>query len=117
MTFDRLHILLVCNLGASTGVMVTKMKEIVQQSEKLKSIDIEIKAHPAGELEEHIQNFDVILVGPQIKHQFAHLSTIAKQYNKPIEVIDTQDYGTINGGNILKSAILLKLNADGGGLS
>jgi PTS system cellobiose-specific IIB component len=28
MNFDKLHILLVCNLGASTGVMVTKMKEI-----------------------------------------------------------------------------------------
>nr|WP_073156820.1 PTS sugar transporter subunit IIB [Seinonella peptonophila] len=113
MTFQRLHILLVCNLGASTGVMVTKMKEIVKQSEKLKPIDIEIKAYPAGELEEHIQNFDVILVGPQIKHQFAQLSEIAKRYNKPIEVIDTQDYGMVNGGNILKSAILLKLHAEG----
>ncbi|EDN9730956.1 PTS sugar transporter subunit IIB, partial [Listeria monocytogenes] len=27
MEINQLHVLLVCNLGASTGVMVTKMKE------------------------------------------------------------------------------------------
>ncbi|EUJ44543.1 PTS system lactose/cellobiose-specific transporter subunit IIB [Listeria fleischmannii FSL S10-1203] len=38
MNFDRLHVLLVCNLGASTGVMVTKMKEVAAGSEKIKKI-------------------------------------------------------------------------------
>ncbi|EAF8474254.1 PTS sugar transporter subunit IIB, partial [Listeria monocytogenes] len=39
-----------------------------------------------------------------------HLSEIAAEYNKPIQVIDTKDYGTVNGANILKDAIILKLN-------
>mgnify|MGYP003457302082 len=34
MNLDRLYVLLVCNLGASTGVMVTKMKEIAAESQK-----------------------------------------------------------------------------------
>lgn len=109
MEINQLHVLLVCNLGASTGVMVTKMKEIAQNSEKLTNTDVKIEAHPAGELREHIEDFDVILVGPQIKHQLKHLSEIA-EYNKPIQVIDTKDYGTVNGANILKDAIILKLN-------
>ncbi|MBC8830807.1 PTS sugar transporter subunit IIB, partial [Escherichia coli] len=77
---------------------------------KLTNTDVKIEAHPAGELREHIEDFDVILVGPQIKHQLKHLSEIAAEYNKPIQVIDTKDYGTVNGANILKDAIILKLN-------
>ncbi|EPD6014658.1 hypothetical protein ACWLNX_000669 [Listeria monocytogenes] len=76
MEINQLHVLLVCNLGASTGVMVTKMKEIAQNSEKLTNTDVKIEA----------------------------------EYNKPIQVIDTKDYGTVNGANILKDAIILKLN-------
>ncbi|WP_088810685.1 MULTISPECIES: PTS sugar transporter subunit IIB [Listeria] len=108
MNFDRLHVLLVCNLGASTGVMVTKMKEIAAGSEKLKNTDIRIEAHPAGELREYIEDFDVVMVGPQIKHQFKMLKEIADAAGKPIQVIDTKDYGTVNGANILKDAIILK---------
>ncbi|MFJ5625057.1 PTS sugar transporter subunit IIB [Peribacillus loiseleuriae] len=111
MDFDKLHILLVCNLGASTGVMVTKMKEIAEKSEKLKPVDIKIEAHPAGQLREYVEQFDVVLVGPQMKHQFEDLEKICKPYNKPIAVIDRKDYGMVNGGNILKAAILLKLQA------
>ncbi len=111
MNFEKLHILLACNLGASTGVMVGKMEDIVKNSEKLKGKDILIEAHPAGELREHIEAFDVVLLGPQISHRFDELAEIATAYHKPIEVINSQDYGTVNGGNILKAAIALKLNS------
>ncbi|MEG0669093.1 MAG: PTS sugar transporter subunit IIB [Clostridium sp.] len=109
MNFDRLHILLCCNLGASTGVMVNKMREIALKSEKLKGKDIRIEAHPAGEIQEYIDDFDVVLIGPQIKHRFADLKKVCDERNKPIEVIDTKDYGTVNGANILKQGIFLKL--------
>ncbi|MGL5152611.1 MAG: PTS sugar transporter subunit IIB [Clostridium sp.] len=109
MNFDRLHVLLCCNLGASTGVMVNKMREIALASQKLSGKDIRIEAHPAGEILEYIDDFDVVLIGPQIKHRFDDLKKICDEKKKPIEVIDTKDYGTVNGGNILKQAIYLKL--------
>lgn len=109
MNFERLHILLCCNLGASTGVMVNKMREIALKSEKLKGTDIRIEAHPAGDILDYIDDFDVVLIGPQIKHRFADLKKICDEKNKPIEVIDTKDYGTVNGANILKQGIFLKL--------
>ncbi|MEI4282210.1 PTS sugar transporter subunit IIB [Tetragenococcus halophilus] len=114
MNFDHLNILLVCNLGYSTGTMVTKMREIADKSEKLKNIPIEIEARPAGEFNDLVQDFDVVLVGPQIRHQFSRLKKIADEYNKPIEVIDSEDYGTVNGANILKAAILLKTKTEKG---
>lgn len=113
MKFDRLHILLCCNLGASTGVMVNKMREIAMKSEKLKGVDIKIEAHPASDLIEYIDDYDVIMLGPQIKHRYNELKEICDSKKKPLEVIDTRDYGTVNGGNILKSAILLKMKTLG----
>lgn len=55
MNVTRLHILLVCNLGASTGIMVAKMREIAQNSKALANVDVKIDARPAGELREHVE--------------------------------------------------------------
>ena len=74
MDFDKLHILLVCNLGASTSVMVSKMKEVAEKSEKLKGIDMKIDAYPVGSLKEHVEKYDVILAGPQIKYKEKEIS-------------------------------------------
>lgn len=111
-TLTHLNILLVCNLGASTGVMVSKMRTIAAESEKLRNIEIKIEAHPAGLLVEKISEFDVVLLGPQIKHRLAELEAICHQHQRPIGVIDIRDYGTVNGGNILKTAILLRLGRE-----
>ncbi|WHA09242.1 hypothetical protein P3T75_13375 [Enterococcus montenegrensis] len=87
------------------------MREVAASSKALQTTDVKIEAHPAGELREFIEYFDVVMLGPQIKHQLAELTKLANQYNKPIAVIDSKDYGRIDGGNILKAAILLSLNA------
>lgn len=109
MNFEKLHVLLCCNLGMSTGTMVNKMREIALNSAKLKDKDIRIEAHPASDILEYIDDFDVVMIGPQIKHRFNELKKICDEKGKPIEIIDTKDYGTVNGGNILKAAILMKL--------
>ena len=51
------------------------------------------------------------MLGPQIKHRFKDLEKLCLERKKPITVIDTKDYGSVNGGNILKTAILLKLES------
>lgn len=109
MKISRLHVLLVCNLGASTGVMVAKMREIAKESKALENVDIKIDARPAGDLKEYVADYDVVLVGPQIKHQYENLKKICDEHDKPIGIIDTKDYGMINGGNVLKQALRLKL--------
>jgi len=107
MSYQNLRILLVCNLGASTGVMVSKMREVAEKSDKLKDQNIHIDAHNAGELTGHIANYDLVLVGPQMKHKFAELAAIAAQHGKPIEVIDSKAYGLADGALILKQALYL----------
>ena len=107
MDFDRLHILLVCNLGASTSVMVSKMTEVAEKSEKLKDVDIKIDAYPVSTLKEHIKNYDVILAGPQIKHKEKEIQQECDKLDKPFAIINSKDYGMVDGAAILKAAILL----------
>lgn len=112
MKIDSLHVLLVCNLGYSTGIMVTKMREVAESSKALEGADIVIEAHPAGELQEYIEDFDVVLLGPQIKHQLGALTELTDAHHIPIEVIDSKDYGRVDGANILKQALRLKIKSD-----
>ena len=91
--------------------MVTRMEGGAGKRESLKKKKKKIEAHPAGDILEYIDDFDLVMLGPQIKHRFKDLEKLCLERKKPITVIDTKDYGSVNGGNILKTAILLKLES------
>lgn len=107
MSFDKLRILLVCNLGASTGVMVAKMRQIAEASEKLKNKEVVIDARPAGDIKDYIEQYDCVLVGPQMKHKYDAIEAICISYKKPCAIIPTEVYGMADGGKILKQALHL----------
>lgn len=107
MDYQNLRILLVCNLGASTSVMVSKMRQVVEKSEKLKDQNICIDARNAGDLSTYITDYDLVLVGPQMKHKLTELTAITSLHGKPIEVIDSKAYGLADGALILKQALYL----------
>ena len=81
----------------------------MQQVANSRSLEIEVKAFPYDKLGETISTFnpDCILLGPQVKYLYDE--TIKEFGNKgiPIQVIDSGDYGMMNGENVLKSAIKL----------
>lgn len=106
MDFKDLGILLTCNLGASTGIMANKMREVVANSEKLKGMNITIEAQPGDLLETIIEKFDVVLVAPQMMHRYKYFEKVALENNKKIAAIDPADYGTVNAQNIVKTALL-----------
>lgn len=110
MNITKLNILLTCNLGASTSIMVNKMEDVRKASLKLQAMEMKIEAHPVMMLEEVIHDFDVVLLGPQMRHRLQEVELICKPLCIPVQVIDAKDYGTMNAGNIIKSALVLKLN-------
>lgn len=93
-----MKILLVCAAGMSTSLVVEKMKKALKPEEQ----DWVIKAEPVEKLPEIINDWDVILLGPQISYKKAELITLADQYGKPLDVIKPMDYGMGKGENILK---------------
>ncbi|RAK11719.1 PTS system cellobiose-specific IIB component [Halanaerobium saccharolyticum] len=101
-----MNILLVCAAGMSTSLVVNKMKKALTEEEK----NWTIEAQPVDSLEEVIDDYDVILLGPQIKYKADEINKIGDEYNTPVGVVDSKDYGMGKGRNILNQAIKLKEN-------
>lgn len=96
-------ILLCCSAGMSTSMVVKKM----QKAAAHQGLDAKIEAVGMEEFSEKITEYDCCLLGPQIKYKLAEFERHAQEYNKPVSVINTMDYGMLNGEKILKSALAL----------
>lgn len=95
-------IMLCCNAGMSTSLLVQKM----QKEAASRGDDIEIEARPMNEAMEHVSEADIILLGPQIgyaKDDFVK----AVGGKVPVEVIPMMDYGRMNAAKILDDAAKL----------
>ena len=93
--------LLVCAAGMSTSLLVNRMKETAETKE----LEFQIEAHPVGQIEKYGEAADVILLGPQVRYE---LKNVKKMFlDKPVEIINMQDYGTMNGAKVLDTALKL----------
>ena len=95
-----LKILLVCAAGMSTSLIVEKMKKALKPEEQ----DSVIIAVPEEEFERTVKDYDVVLLGPQIRYKKAAFEKIASEMGKPLDVINTVDYGMARGDKILDHA-------------
>lgn len=93
-----MNILLVCAAGMSTSLLVNRMDDAAKE----KGIDVHIEAHPVGAIASYGDSADVILLGPQVRFE---LKRVMGMYpDKPVEVIQMQDYGMMNGTKVLARA-------------
>lgn len=93
------NILLVCAAGMSTSMLVSKMEEAAKGSEE----EIKINATSGGDLEKYVEDADVLLLGPQVSYLKGDYQ---KTYDSiPVEVINSLDYGTMNGQKVLDWAL------------
>lgn len=95
------NILLMCSAGMSTSIMVRKMIEAAAEI----NADVAIKAIPEQQLNDHLVGTDIILLGPQVRFLLDKVQSAAKDI--PVRVIDTLDYGTMNGEKILRQALAI----------
>lgn len=96
------HIMLVCNAGMSTSMLMTKMTQAAQA----KGIDTDIWAVPVAEVETEVESktIDVLLVGPQVKFMLDEFKTSYEPAIK-VDAINMMDYGTMNGEKVLDFAL------------
>lgn len=92
-------ILLVCNAGMSTSMLVAKMKKAAET----KGVDVSIEAKPLSEAKKEIAEVDIVLLGPQIRYELNNVKKIAGSV--PVEAIDMKDYGMMNGEKVLTHAL------------
>lgn len=92
-------ILLVCNAGMSTSMLVAKMKKAAEELQ----VETEIEARSLSEAMDVIKDADLVLLGPQIRYEKANVQKMAGQI--PVEAIDMKDYGMMDGKKVLKHAL------------
>ena len=94
-------ILLVCSAGMSTSLLVTKMEAAAKDA----GVECKIFALPFSDAPRVLEEVDCILLGPQVRYE---LKNVQKSYpDKPVEVIQMQDYGMMNGAKVLDRALQL----------
>lgn len=96
-------ILLCCSAGMSTSMLVQKMVKAAEA----RGIDCKIEAHAVTVFEDAIQEFDVCLLGPQVRFQLEELRQTASQYGKQIDAISPMAYGMMKGDEVLDQALSL----------
>ncbi|MCL2197635.1 MAG: PTS sugar transporter subunit IIB [Defluviitaleaceae bacterium] len=96
-----LNIVLLCQYGASTGMLVDKIMEAA----KAKNIEVIVNAYPVGEVAKVIDGADIILLGPQVRFKLNSLKKDYESKNVPMITIEPTDYGRLNGENILNSIL------------
>ncbi|SFN41711.1 PTS system glucosamine dimer-specific IIB component, Lac family [Izhakiella capsodis] len=96
-------ILLICDLGMSTSLMVKKM----QAAAEARGLLVEITAKSVNDYKMCVDEFDVALLGPQIRYKLPECQKIADEHGKKVACIDMMAYGTLKGDKVLDQALAL----------
>lgn len=91
-----MKVLMLCNAGMSTGIMKVKIEEAAQKE----GADLEITAKSYQVLEDYKDEYDMFLLGPQIR--FMKNDIQASVGDKPVIIMSVSDYGMMNGDNVWK---------------
>lgn len=94
-----MNIMLACNAGMSTSLVVTKMQEAAKAEGK----NYKIWAVEQGEIQGELGNFDVLLLGPQVRHILRRVTKLVGD-QAAVDVIDGAAYGRCDGAAVLKQA-------------
>lgn len=101
-----MKILLMCAAGMSTSLLVTKMEKYAKE---INLTDLTISAEPVEDLERHVDQYDVFLLGPQVKYKEKWVKEIVDKKGKSYGNIPPQIYGMVDGKKTLELALgLLK---------
>lgn len=96
-------IMLICAAGLSTSLLVSKMKKAAEN----KGIDAEIFANSANEADGVLakKDVDVLLLGPQVRFMKSQFEKKVADKGIPVDIINMQDYGMVNGEKVLQTAL------------
>ena len=93
-------ILLVCSAGMSTSLLVIKMNAAAMEMGE----SVKVQATAEADIEENLDGVDILLLGPQVRYLESKLRARVPA-GVPIELINSVDYGTMNGAKVLSFAL------------
>lgn len=102
-----LRIIIVCSWGMSTSLLVESMQSAAAHVR----ITLVVEALSAGEFAARVEECDVVLIAPQIRHLRKSIEKLAHSVGKPVALIEPFHYATMNGKAVLEQAIQLQASA------
>lgn len=97
------RITLVCGAGMSTSLLVTKMQAAATKLGE----EVTIRAIAESKFKEYENDTDVLLLGPQVGYLAKKFKEAYEPKGLKVAVIDSIDYGMMNGEKVLKKALAL----------
>lgn len=96
---EKLTIMLACGNGMSTSLLAKKMQDAANKQ----GLDAEVFAGAVKTITSEMdkKHPDVVLIGPQVRYVVPELK---EKLDVPVEMINTMDYGMMNGENVLETA-------------
>ncbi len=101
-----LRVLIVCSWGMSTSMLVDSMLEAAAAAQ----YELQVEALSAGEYAAKVDDCDVVLIAPQIRHLRKSIEKLALSVGKPVAMIEPFYYATMNGQAVLKQVLSLVTN-------
>lgn len=92
-----MKVLLLCTQGMSTSMLVEAMYRCAEEEDIIEAINVDI-------VRQCIDEYDVILLGPQIRYKLDEIKTLAKPYHKAVAMVDMRAYGQMDGAFVYKQA-------------
>lgn len=96
----NMNILLCCNAGMSSSILVKKIKAAAEK----RGMDINIQAVANAAIREEVGKWDVCLVGPQLVYA---VPNIKAQLNIPVASVEPRTYAMADGDKALDFALNL----------
>ena len=102
-----MRIILACAAGMSTSLLANNMQRVAVE----RGVEVTVEATSTSALDDALwRSVDVVLVGPQMRHQLPMLAAKGAEYHVPVEAIPPQDYAMANGRHVLEQAYTLVQN-------
>ncbi|WP_376794862.1 PTS sugar transporter subunit IIB [Thermogemmatispora sp.] len=98
-----IRVLIVCSWGMSTSLLVESMLEAAAA----RNYTLSVEALSAGEYMDRLDECDVVLIAPQIRHLRKSIEKLAQEAGKPVALIEPFHYATMNGEAVLEQVLLL----------
>lgn len=95
-----MKILLCCNAGMSSSILVSKIKNAAEK----RGIEVTVEAVANSAIKNEVGLWDVCLVGPQLIYA---VDSIKSQLNIPVASIEPRVYAMADGDAVLDFAQLL----------
>ncbi|NTW96518.1 MAG: PTS sugar transporter subunit IIB [Erysipelotrichaceae bacterium] len=92
-----MKVLLICASGLSTSILVNNMRQYAPREDRIMACSV-------SELSTYLNDADVILVGPQLRHQIKDIEDKAYLTSKIVALMDPKIYSRIDGEGMLEQA-------------